>query len=58
MVTNNETTVKVSRWLISEVDRYILANMRNQTEFPSKRNFVDKAIIDFLEKRGFKLKNV
>ena len=56
MVTNNETTVKVSRWLISEVDRYILANMRNQTEFPSKRNFVDKAIIDFLEKRGFKLK--
>jgi hypothetical protein len=57
MVTNSETTVKVSRWLISEVDRYIVGNMRNKTEFPSKRNFVDKAIIDFLEKRGFKLKS-
>lgn len=56
MVTNDETTVKVSRWLIGEVDKFLLTSVRNQTEFPSKRNFVDKAIIDFLEKRRFKLK--
>jgi len=57
MVTNDETTVKVSKWLITEVDRYIIGSLRNKTEFPSKRNFVDKAIMDFLEKRGFKLKS-
>lgn len=56
MVTNEETTVKASKWLISEVDRYINSGSRNKTEFPSKRNFVDMAIIDFLEKRRFKLK--
>ena len=55
MVTNAETTVKVSKWLIKEVDSYLQSSMRNQTEFPSKRNFVDKAIIELLMKRGLKL---
>jgi len=55
MVTSEETTVKVSKWLIEEVDKFLTGSMRNKTEFPSKRNFVDKAIIDFLEKRRFKL---
>jgi hypothetical protein len=55
MVTNAETTVKVSKWLISEMEKFIDLNLRNKTEFPSKRNFVDKAIIEYLEKRRFKL---
>jgi hypothetical protein len=55
MVTNEETTVKVSRWLIKEVDGYLKGSVRNQTEFPSKRNFVDKAIIELLVKRGLKI---
>lgn len=55
MVTNKETTVKVSKWLIDEVDSYLRSSIRNQTEFPSKRNFVDKAIIELLIKGGLKL---
>ncbi len=55
MVTSEETTVKVSRWLVGEVDKYLQGSIRNKIEFPSKRNFVDKAIIEFLEKRRFKL---
>jgi hypothetical protein len=55
MVTNEETTVKVSKWLITEIENYIEENVKNKTEFPSKRNFVDKAIISFLETRGVKL---
>jgi hypothetical protein len=56
MVTTEETTVKVSKWLVGEVERYVAESMRNKTEFPSKRNFVDKAIIEFLERRKFKLR--
>jgi hypothetical protein len=55
MVTNDETTVKVSKWLIDEVDNYLRKNKRNMTEFPSKRTFVDVAVMSFLEKRGVKL---
>ena len=55
MVANEETTVKVSKWLIKEVDDYLNVSLKNQTEFPSKRNFVDKAIISLLEKKGVKL---
>jgi len=55
MVTNEETTVKVSKWLIKQVDSYLKSSLKNQTEFPSKRNFVDKAIIEMLEKRGLAL---
>jgi hypothetical protein len=55
MVTNEETTVKVSKWLISEVEKFVELNLRNKTEFPSKRNFVDKAIIEYLEKRRFEV---
>ncbi len=57
MVTNAETTVKVSKWLVGEVEKYMEQNIRNRTEFPSKRNLVDMAIIEFLEKRRFKLKD-
>ena len=55
MVTNNETTVKISRWILSEVEGYINKNNRNKAEFPSKRNFVDRAVINFFENKGIKM---
>lgn len=55
MVTNTETTVKISKWLVEEIDTYLRKNKRNLTEFPSKKTFVDLAVISFLEKRGVKL---
>ena len=54
-MVNDETTVKISKWLIDEVDNYLRKNKRNMTEFPSKRTFVDVAVMSFLEKRGVKL---
>ena len=56
MVTNKETTVKLSRWLLEEVDKFINKNMKNASDFPSKRNFVDRAIIKLLEEQGVDLK--
>ncbi|MBR9706634.1 hypothetical protein GOV14_06375 [Candidatus Pacearchaeota archaeon] len=55
MVTNKETTVKVSRWLVEEIDKYVNKNMKNASDFPSKRNFVDRAIMLLLEEKGVKL---
>ena len=55
MVTSDETTVKISKWLIDEVDKYINKNNRNQSDFPSKRNFVDRAVMLLLEQRGIDL---
>ncbi|MFA7708265.1 MAG: hypothetical protein WCX73_04915 [Candidatus Pacearchaeota archaeon] len=55
MVTNQETTVKISKWLLEEVEKLINKNMKNASEFPSKRNFIDRAIIRLLEEQGVKL---
>ncbi len=55
MATSDETTVKISRWLIEAVDKHINKNNRNKTEFPSKRNFVDRAVMMLLEERGVDL---
>ena len=55
MVTNKETTVKVSRWLIKEIEKFINKTKRNKTEFPSKRTLTDIALIKFLENKGVKL---
>jgi len=55
MVTSDETTVKISKWLIKEVDKYINKNNKNQTDFPSKRNFVDRAVMLLLEQREVNL---
>lgn len=55
MVTSDETTVKISRWLIKEVDKYINKNNKNKTDFPSKRNFVDRAVMQLLEQRDVNL---
>lgn len=56
MVTNKETTVKVSKWLVNEIDNFINQNMKNASDFPSKRNFVDRAVIKLLEEKNVNLK--
>ena len=55
MVTSQETTAKVSKWLIDEIEKYINKNMKNKSDFPSKRNFIDRAVIKLLEERGVNL---
>lgn len=55
MVTNNEATVKISKWLLDAIDGYVAKNKRNMSDFPSKRNFVDRAVINLLEEKGIKL---
>ena len=55
MVTTQETTVKMSKWLVDEIDNFINRNNKNASDFPSKRNFVDRAVIKLLEEQGVKL---
>jgi len=56
MVTRRrkDIAVKVSRWLDKEVQDYI-SDRLNKVEFPSKRNFVDKAVMRLLEEKGVRL---
>jgi hypothetical protein len=57
MVTSRgrkDTAVRVSKWLDKEVERYI-SNKKNKVAFPSKRNFVDAAVMQLLEEKGVKL---
>jgi len=55
MATSDETTVKASKWLIDAIDKYINKNNKNKSDFPSKRNFVDRAIMKLLEEQGVDL---
>jgi metal-responsive CopG/Arc/MetJ family transcriptional regulator len=55
-MAKNETTVKISKWLLNEVESYVDKTPKNRTEFPSKKNFVDKAVITYLEEKGVVLK--
>jgi len=52
MVTNPETTVKISKWLLEEIEKYVDKNKKNKSDFPSKRNFVDRAVMSLLEENG------
>ena len=58
MVTKNskrsDTAIRVSRWLDKEIEVYV-SDKKNKVTFPSKRNFVDKAVMELLEKNGVKL---
>jgi hypothetical protein len=55
MVTvRNDTAVRISKWLNEEVENYI-SEKKTKVEFPSKRNFVDKAVMQFLEEKGVML---
>lgn len=50
-MVSDETTVKVSKWLVAKINEFINKNQKNKTEFPSKRNFVDRAVMSFLEEK-------
>ncbi len=52
--TRNDTAIRVSKWLDKEIENYI-SDRKIKITFPSKRNFVDSAIMQLLEKRGIKL---
>ena len=47
----SDTAVRISRWLDEVVERYI-SDKRTRLEFPSKRNFVDNAVMRLLEEKG------
>ena len=57
MVTTdrNDTAVRISKWLDKAVEGYI-SDRKTKVKFPSKRNFVDTAVMQLLEKKGVKLK--
>jgi hypothetical protein len=54
-MVSDETTVKISRWLVEEIDKYINKNNKNKSDFPSKRNFVDRAVMLLLEQKEVNL---
>ena len=51
----NDTAVRVSKWIDQAVEGYISQDKKMKLEFPSKRNFVDKAVLKLLEEKGVKL---
>ena len=56
MVTErNDTVIRISKWLDRAVEGYI-SDRKVKVKFPSKRNFVDTAVMQLLEERGVKLK--
>lgn len=55
MVTaRKDTAVRISKWLDEAVENYI-SDRKVKVDFPSKRNFVDKAVLQFLEEKGVNL---
>lgn len=57
MVTKDkrkDSVVRVSKWLDEEIEKYI-SNRKSRVEYPTKRNFVDIAILKFLEEKGVKV---
>ena len=55
MVTNQEATVKISRWLLEEIEKFVDKNKKNMSDFPTKRNFVDRAVMKLLEEKRVNL---
>ena len=50
----NDTAIRISRWLDKEIENYV-SDKKTKVEFPSKRNFVDTAVMQLLEKKGVEL---
>jgi hypothetical protein len=50
----SDTAIRISRWLDKEIENY-LSDRKIKIEFPSKRNFVDKAVMQLLEEKKVKL---
>ena len=56
MVTlRKDKAVKVSKWLDKKIEGYI-SDKKTKIVFPSKRNFVDQAVMKLLEEKGVNLK--
>ena len=53
-IQRSDTAIRVSRWLDEAIENYI-SNKKIKIEFPSKRNFVDNAVMQLLEGKGVKL---
>ena len=58
MVTSSnkrsDTAIRISRWLDEAIEDYI-SNKKLKVAFPSKRNFVDTAVMQLLEEKGVKI---
>jgi hypothetical protein len=50
MKARRDTSIRVSRWLDKEIENY-LTDKKIRIEFPSKRNFIDKAVLQLLEEK-------
>lgn len=50
----SDTAVRISRWLDEAVESYI-SDKKIRVAFPSKRNFVDTAVMRLLEEKKVKL---
>ena len=53
-IQRNDTAVRVSKWLDKKIEGYI-SDRKIKVEFPSKRNFVDTAVMQLLEEKGVKI---
>ena len=51
----SDTAIRISRWLDKEIENY-LSDRKIKIEFPSKRNFVDKAVMQLLEEKKGEIK--
>jgi len=58
MVTSSDkrsdTAIRISRWLDDAIENYI-STKKTRVAFPSKRNFVDTAVMQLLEEKGVKI---
>jgi hypothetical protein len=50
----SDTAIRISRWLDEAIEGY-LSDRKIKIEFPSKRNFVDTAVMKLLEEKKVKL---
>jgi len=53
-IKRSDTAIRVSKWLDEAISNYI-SNKKTRVRFPSKRNFVDHAVMQLLEEKGVKL---
>lgn len=52
----SDTVVRVSRWLDDAVEDFLKSNKAVSLEYPSKRNFVDNAILLLLKKNNVRVR--
>lgn len=50
-----DTHTRISKWLDGEIDKFVRSSGKISVEFPSKKNFVDSAVLKLLEEKGVKL---